>query len=125
HVPVAAILVPQPQGGRRPFLGAGEDLRAATARQAGSPSPNPCGRIAFELGAPRAWARLLSLTQPRLAFLVLLLLGLATTEGGSFVVVGRTLEPGDKPFGLVIFEADNSEQAKKFAESDPWSSAAS
>lgn len=43
----------------------------------------------------------------------------AATEGGNVVVVGRTLEPGDKTFGLVIFEADNAEQAKKFAESDP------
>ncbi|RXK56149.1 hypothetical protein ESB00_09830 [Oleiharenicola lentus] len=112
------------------------------------------------------------LTLPRLAFLVLLLLGLATlsaraadadepaaeqkprfiyllklverlhtdagwtkddeetigrhfrhlkaaTEAGHAIVVGRTLEPGDKTFGLVIFEADNAEQAKKFAESDP------
>ncbi len=43
----------------------------------------------------------------------------AATEGGNVIVVGRTLEAGDKTFGLVIFEADNAEQAKKFAESDP------
>lgn len=43
----------------------------------------------------------------------------AATEAGHVIVAGRTLEPGDKTFGLVIFEADNAEKAKKFAESDP------
>ncbi len=41
------------------------------------------------------------------------------TEAGHAIVVGRTLEAGDKTFGLVIFEADNADEAKKFAESDP------
>lgn len=43
----------------------------------------------------------------------------AATESGQVVVVGRTMEPGDKTFGLVIFEADNADAAKAFAESDP------
>ena len=43
----------------------------------------------------------------------------AATESGQVVVVGRTMEPGDKTFGLVIFEADNADAAKSFAESDP------
>lgn len=43
----------------------------------------------------------------------------AATESGQAIVVGRTLEPGDKTFGLVIFEADNAEAAQAFAESDP------
>jgi uncharacterized protein len=43
----------------------------------------------------------------------------AATEAGQAIVIGRTLEPGDKTFGLVIFEADNAEAAKAFAESDP------
>lgn len=128
-------------------------------------------RIAIELGDAASLARGMPLTLPRFAFLILLLLGLATlparaadaepaaeqkprfiyllklverlhtdagwtkddeetigrhfrhlkaaTEGGNVIVVGRTLEAGDKTFGLVIFEADNADQAKKFAESDP------
>lgn len=43
----------------------------------------------------------------------------AATEAGQAIVVGRTLEPGDKTFGLVIFEADSPEAAQAFAESDP------
>ena len=43
----------------------------------------------------------------------------AATEQGQAIVVGRTLEAGDKTFGLVIFEADNADAAKAFAESDP------
>ncbi|MFZ5494903.1 MAG: YciI family protein [Verrucomicrobiota bacterium] len=43
----------------------------------------------------------------------------AATEAGQAIVVGRTLEPGDKTFGLVVFEADNADAAKAFAESDP------
>jgi uncharacterized protein YciI len=43
----------------------------------------------------------------------------AATEKGQAIVVGRTLEPGDKTFGLVIFEADNLAAARAFAESDP------
>jgi len=43
----------------------------------------------------------------------------AATEDGRVVMAGRTLEPGDKTFGLVIFDADNAATAKAFAESDP------
>ncbi|AOS45705.1 YciI-like protein [Lacunisphaera limnophila] len=43
----------------------------------------------------------------------------AATEQGQAIVVGRTLEAGDKTFGLVIFEADSPEAAQTFAESDP------
>jgi uncharacterized protein YciI len=43
----------------------------------------------------------------------------AATEQGQAIVVGRTLEAGDKTFGLVIFEADSAEAAQTFAESDP------
>lgn len=43
----------------------------------------------------------------------------AATERGQAIAVGRTTEPGDKTFGLVIFEADNAEAARTFAESDP------
>lgn len=43
----------------------------------------------------------------------------AATEQGQAIVVGRTKEFGDKTFGLVIFEADNADAARTFAESDP------
>lgn len=43
----------------------------------------------------------------------------AATETGQAILVGRTLEPGDKTFGLVIFQADNLAAARTFAESDP------
>lgn len=43
----------------------------------------------------------------------------AATEAGQAIVVGRTMEAGDKTFGLVIYEADNAEAAQAFAESDP------
>lgn len=43
----------------------------------------------------------------------------AATETGQVVMAGRTLEAGDKTFGLVIFEADSLEAAQAFAESDP------
>jgi uncharacterized protein YciI len=43
----------------------------------------------------------------------------AATESGQAIVVGRTLEAGDKTFGLVIFEADDADAARAFAESDP------
>jgi uncharacterized protein len=41
------------------------------------------------------------------------------TEKGQAMVVGRTREPGDKTFALVIFEAESAEAAQAFAESDP------
>lgn len=43
----------------------------------------------------------------------------AATEQGQAIVVGRTLEPGDRTFGLVIFEAENAAAAQAFAECDP------
>ena len=43
----------------------------------------------------------------------------AATESGQVFVAGRTLEAGDKTFGLVIFEADSPEAAQTFAASDP------
>ena len=41
------------------------------------------------------------------------------TATGKVILAGRTLEPGDRTFGLVIFEAVDDEQARQFMESDP------
>lgn len=41
------------------------------------------------------------------------------TAAGQVVFAGRTMESGDKTFGLVVFEADNEAAAKKFADEDP------
>ena len=38
---------------------------------------------------------------------------------GRVILAGRTLEPGDRTFGLVIFEAPDEADARKFMESDP------
>lgn len=43
----------------------------------------------------------------------------AGTERGQVILAGRTLEPGDKTFGLVIFEAADSDAARAFMNSDP------
>lgn len=43
----------------------------------------------------------------------------AATESGQVIMAGRTMEPGDKTFGLVLFEADTADAAQAFAESDP------
>ena len=43
----------------------------------------------------------------------------AATAEGKVILAGRTLEPGDKTFGLVIFEAADETAAKVFMESDP------
>lgn len=43
----------------------------------------------------------------------------AATAAGKVILAGRTLEPGSKTFGIVIFEAEDEEAAKKFMESDP------
>ncbi|HEX2860157.1 MAG TPA: YciI family protein [Lacunisphaera sp.] len=43
----------------------------------------------------------------------------AATETGQAIVVGRTREPGDRTFGLVIFEANDLAAAEAFAQSDP------
>jgi uncharacterized protein len=43
----------------------------------------------------------------------------AATKAGQVVLAGRTLEPGDKTFGLVIFEAADADAARAFMNSDP------
>jgi uncharacterized protein len=40
-------------------------------------------------------------------------------ETGELILAGRTSEPGDKTFGIAIFEASNETAARKFMESDP------
>ena len=40
-------------------------------------------------------------------------------EGGQVILAGRTTEPLDRTFGLVIFEAESDEVARQFMESDP------
>ena len=41
------------------------------------------------------------------------------TDHGKLIVAGRTLEPGDKTFGLVIFHAPDEADAEAFMKSDP------
>jgi uncharacterized protein YciI len=41
------------------------------------------------------------------------------TASGRVILAGRTLEPGDRTFGLVIFEARDEADARRFMESDP------
>jgi uncharacterized protein YciI len=41
------------------------------------------------------------------------------TESGQVILAGRTSEPLDKTFGLVIFEAENEAAAKLFMLADP------
>jgi uncharacterized protein YciI len=40
-------------------------------------------------------------------------------ETGELILAGRTQEPGDKTFGIAIFEATDETAARKFMESDP------
>ena len=40
-------------------------------------------------------------------------------EPGELILAGRTREPGDKTFGIAIFEANDEAAARKFMESDP------
>ena len=40
-------------------------------------------------------------------------------DRGEVILAGRTPEPGDKTFGIVIFEASDEAAAKKFMEADP------
>jgi uncharacterized protein YciI len=40
-------------------------------------------------------------------------------ETGELILAGRTKEPGDKTFGIAIFEAEGETAAKAFMESDP------
>lgn len=40
-------------------------------------------------------------------------------ETGELILAGRTMEPGDKTFGIAIFEAPDEKAARSFMESDP------
>jgi uncharacterized protein YciI len=40
-------------------------------------------------------------------------------ETGELILAGRTREPGDKTFGIAIFQAHDEAAARKFMESDP------
>jgi uncharacterized protein len=40
-------------------------------------------------------------------------------KSGQLILAGRTSEPGDKTFGIAIFEAPNENAARKFMEEDP------
>lgn len=40
-------------------------------------------------------------------------------ETRELILAGRTSEPGDKTFGIAVFEAKDEEAARKFMESDP------
>jgi uncharacterized protein YciI len=43
----------------------------------------------------------------------------AATKDGRVILAGRTAEPGDRTFGLVIFEAADETAARAFMQSDP------
>ena len=43
----------------------------------------------------------------------------AATKAGQVILAGRTMEPGAKTFGLVIFEAADETAARAFMNSDP------
>ena len=43
----------------------------------------------------------------------------AAVQSGQLILAGRTREPGDKTFGIAIFEATNETAARKFMEADP------
>jgi len=40
-------------------------------------------------------------------------------KSGQLILAGRTLESGDKTFGVAIFEANDEAAARKFMEADP------
>ena|SRR5438132_893856 len=40
-------------------------------------------------------------------------------ETGELILAGRTREPGDKTFGIAIFQAKDETAARQFMESDP------
>jgi uncharacterized protein len=40
-------------------------------------------------------------------------------DTGELILAGRTGEPGDKGFGIAIFQATDESAARKFMESDP------
>ncbi len=41
------------------------------------------------------------------------------TKSGQLILAGRTSEPGDKTFGIAIFEATDEDAARKFMQDDP------
>jgi uncharacterized protein len=41
------------------------------------------------------------------------------TAAGRVILAGRTTEPGDRTFGLVIFEAVDEDDARRFMAADP------
>jgi uncharacterized protein YciI len=43
----------------------------------------------------------------------------AAVQSGQLILAGRTREPGDKTFGIAIFEATDEAAARKFMEADP------
>ncbi len=43
----------------------------------------------------------------------------AAVQSGQLILAGRTMEPGDKTFGIAIFEAADEAAARKFMEADP------
>jgi uncharacterized protein YciI len=40
-------------------------------------------------------------------------------DTGGLILAGRTMEPGDKTFGIAIFEATDEKAARSFMEGDP------
>jgi uncharacterized protein YciI len=40
-------------------------------------------------------------------------------KSGQLILAGRTSEPGDKTFGIAIFEASDEDAARKFMQDDP------
>jgi uncharacterized protein YciI len=40
-------------------------------------------------------------------------------KSGQLILAGRTSEPGDKTFGIAVFEAADEDAAKKFMQEDP------
>ena len=40
-------------------------------------------------------------------------------KSGQLILAGRTSEPGDKTFGIAIFEAPDEAAARKFVQEDP------
>lgn len=43
----------------------------------------------------------------------------AATEAGTVILAGRTAEPLDRTFGLVVFEAPDDDAARAFMDADP------
>lgn len=41
------------------------------------------------------------------------------TKSGQLILAGRTKEPGDKTFGIAIFEAPDEAAARAFMQADP------